>query len=123
VTATEENTGEEGSQGLLLEVGASARLEMPAEPQDLRVHLRQRALESDDESRANFEGCIAVWVWERWRASLEPEGFARESFIDVVAGYRRELWLWILGDRTWAEVMSSLAGRIARRLRSGAAHG
>ena len=34
----------------------------------------------------------------------------------IVAGYDRELWLWLLGERTWAQCADGLAGRVRRRL-------
>ncbi len=39
----------------------------------------------------------------------------------IVVGYRREIWLWLAGERTWAQCCSGLIGRISRRLR-GADH-
>jgi hypothetical protein len=65
---------------------------------------------------SSFQSFFGAWLWERWRATLEPVGIAREAFIDVVAGYRRELWLWIVGDRGWEQMLSGLAGRVSRRL-------
>src|SRR5664280_2692902 len=48
--------------------------------------------------------------------ALEPCGFSREDFVDAVIGYRRELWLWLSGDRQWSQFVTGLAGRVARRL-------
>ena len=35
--------------------------------------------------------------------ALEPAGMDREAFVDVVIGYGRELWLWLMGERQWDE--------------------
>ncbi len=40
----------------------------------------------------------------------------REAFVDVIISYRREVWLWLMGERTWDQCVSGLAGRVARRL-------
>jgi hypothetical protein len=34
----------------------------------------------------------------------------------MVLDYRRELWLWLAGERTWAHACSGLVGRVGRRL-------
>ncbi len=33
----------------------------------------------------------------------------------VCRGYQRELWLWVVGERTWAQCVSGLSGRLERR--------
>jgi hypothetical protein len=40
----------------------------------------------------------------------------RETFVDVVTAYGRELWLWLMGERQWDEFVTGLAGRVSRRL-------
>ena len=60
--------------------------------------------------------CIGLWLWERWRPALEPVGLDREAFVDVIISYRRELWFWLIGERTWEQCIAGLAGRVARRL-------
>jgi hypothetical protein len=54
------------------------------------------------------------WLWLRWRA-VEADGLDAKSFEGLVMEYQRELWLWLGGERTWAQCSSGLAGRIARR--------
>jgi hypothetical protein len=61
------------------------------------------------------EDGIAAWFWSRWRI-LDSAGMREEDLGQVVAGYRRELWLWLAGERTWAQCCSGLIGRINRRL-------
>jgi len=61
---------------------------------------------------------MAIWLWDQWRPSLEPAGIDRESFIDIVVAYRRELWFWLMGERGWEPFVTGLAGRVARRLPS-----
>ncbi len=104
----------------VLEVAGGPRLELPAEPMDLKVALRETVLGVGDRPAGPAapagETCLGVWLWSRWQPSLEPRGCSREQFVDTVAGLRREVVLWLLGDRTWLQVVSSLAGRISRRL-------
>jgi hypothetical protein len=92
-------------------------LEFPAEPDDLRIRLRAALLDGGD-WRAGFSDdiCIGVWLWSRWQPVLEPGGCSREEFVDIVIANRRELWLWLLGDRRWEQYVTGLAGRVIRRM-------
>ena len=92
-------------------------LEHLDEPVEIRHSLRQAILDGAD-WREGFSSdiCIGAVLWERWRAALEPAGMDREAFFDVVIGYGRELWLWLMGERQWDEFLSGLAGRVHRRL-------
>jgi hypothetical protein len=93
------------------------RLEQPDEPVEIRLGLRDAVLNGAD-WREGFSDdiCIGVWLWERWRPALEPVGTDREAFLDVMIGYRREVWLWLMGERRWEQFLAGLAGRVARRL-------
>lgn len=92
-------------------------LEQPEEPVEVRDGLRRALLDGTDR-REGFsnENCVGILLWQRWRSALEPVGMDREAFIDVVVGYRRELWLWLVGERPWEQFISGLAGRVVRRL-------
>jgi hypothetical protein len=58
---------------------------------------------------------LAPWLWSRWR-SLASVGMSEDDLAGVVVEYRREIWLWLAGERTWAQCCSGLIGRIDRRL-------
>jgi hypothetical protein len=58
---------------------------------------------------------IAAWLWLRW-SSLSKAGVSRDDFDRIVIEYRRELWLWLAGERTWAQACSGLVGRVNRRI-------
>jgi hypothetical protein len=103
----------------LLETGNGLRLEYPPEPQELREQLRDAALDDEKSKGSAFEGCFGLWLWERWRPALEPAGLPREDFVETVAGYRREIWYWLLGDRSWDQLVTGLSGRVSRRALSG----
>jgi hypothetical protein len=104
---------------VFLEPTEGIHLEHPDEPVDMREGLREALLGGTD-WREGFSNdiCIGVLLWERWRPALEPAGMDREAFVDVVIGYGRELWLWLMGERKWDEFVTGLAGRVSRRLPS-----
>jgi hypothetical protein len=54
------------------------------------------------------------WLWSRW-SSVSKAGLSRDEFEDVVIGYRREIWLWLAGERVWTQCCSGLVGRVSRR--------
>ena len=93
------------------------RLAVPEEPEELRVALRDELLAGGD-WRSGFADdiCIGVWLWSRWQPALEPAGCSREDFVTIVMSTRRELWLWLLGDRRGEQYVTGLAGRVVRRL-------
>jgi hypothetical protein len=64
------------------------------------------------------ENGIAAWFWSRWR-TLASVGLNEVQLGQIVLGYRRELWLWLAGERTWAQCCSGLIGRINRHLAGG----
>jgi hypothetical protein len=96
---------------------------IPEEPRALgeRWLDEARSGRSLDEVLGGADG-VSAWLWSRWRA-LATTGLDRPSFDAVVVGYRRELWLWLAGERTWEQCCSGLIGRLDRRLPPGAAAG
>ena len=93
-------------------------LKLPEEPVALR--LRTRALIEEHPERGTAVVDAGSWIadplWERWGPALEAAGMDRDRFGEIVAGYRRELWLWVMGERTWAQAAGGLLGRVQRRL-------
>ena len=61
------------------------------------------------------DGVVRLAVGPLARLSSRP-AWTRTAFRPVVLGYRRELWLWLAGERTWAQCCSGLIGRISRRV-------
>jgi hypothetical protein len=93
-------------------------LAIPEEPIALRAGTLV-VIEADPEKgRALVAegGWIAGPLWETWGSELSGAGLGPDQFRDIVAGYDRELWLWLLGERTWAQCADGLAGRVRRRL-------
>lgn len=91
-------------------------LHLPEEPLDRGAHWRDLVFRGAqwDELVVSEEG-PAGWLWQRWRA-LQGAGLAERAFFAIVSGYRRELWLWLVGERTWRQACSGLIGRLERRL-------
>jgi hypothetical protein len=58
---------------------------------------------------------VTAWLWSRWRAPLAEAGVDEDALSGITGDYRRELRLWLEGDRTWAQCCSGLIGRITRR--------
>ena len=58
---------------------------------------------------------IVAWLWTRWK-TLATAGVGEEDLGRIVLGYRREMWLWLAGERTWSQCCSGLIGRINRRI-------
>ncbi len=61
------------------------------------------------------EGGLAPWLYARW-TPLSGRGCSEEDLAQVLVGYRRELWLWLMGERTWSQAISGLIGRLVRRV-------
>jgi hypothetical protein len=98
--------------------GLSPPLALPEEPVELR--RRTRTLIEQDPERGAAVVDAGAWIadplWDRWGAVLDRAGMDRDRFGEVVAGYRQELWLWVMGERTWPQAGGGLLGRVQRRL-------
>jgi hypothetical protein len=98
--------------------GATPDLSLPEEPVALRQRTRS-LIEQDPERGAALVDAgswIAGPLWGRWGPALERAGMDRDRFQEIVTSYRRELWLWVMGERTWAQSAGGLLGRVQRRL-------
>ena len=93
-------------------------LPLPEEPVELRARTRALVEQAPEQGSALLDA--ASWIvgplWERWGPALESAGMDRERFLAIVTGYRRELWLWVMGERTWAQSADGLRGRVQRRV-------
>ena len=99
--------------------GAAPGLELPLppEPEALRAETRALVGRSPAEGAALIDAgeWIAGPLWRSWRAELEAAGMPREQLVRIAGEYRLELWLWVMGERTWAQCASGLRGRVLRR--------
>jgi hypothetical protein len=94
----------------------SLGLHVPDEP-TARAERWRRALDDGQDLESVLTGAEGVtsWLWSRWR-SLTAFGLDEQGLGAIVDDYRRELWLWLAGERTWAQCCSGLIGRITRRI-------
>jgi len=98
--------------------GTAPHLPLPAEPVELRRHTRALIERDPAQGLAVVEesAWIAGPLWGIWGPALRAAGVDRARFDQIVTGYRRELWLWVMGERTWAHCAGGLLGRVQRRL-------
>ena len=93
-------------------------LSLPEEPVELRA--RTRALIERDPAQGGAVMDESAWIagslWGTWGPALQAAGMDQARFDEIVSGYRRELWLWVMGERTWAHCAGGLIGRARRRL-------
>jgi hypothetical protein len=99
-------------------VAPAASLALPEEPVALRRRTRALIEQDPVEGAAVVDAgaFIAEPLWASWGPALRAAGMGRGRFDEVVAAYRRELWLWVMGERTWAQAGGGLLGRVQRRL-------
>ena len=96
-------------------VASVPTLHVPDEPTARAAAWLDAVLEGDDLTDVlRSDGGLVPWLWSRWSA-LSKVGLTRPEFEDVVLGYRREIWLWLAGERIWTQCCSGLVGRITRR--------
>jgi hypothetical protein len=98
-----------------LTVTAPLTLHVPDEP-TVRAEAWLAAIldGADLASVLSAEDGLTAWLWSRWSA-LGRAGVTRDEFGQIVVGYRREIWLWLAGERIWTQCCSGLVGRIGRR--------
>ncbi len=91
-------------------------LHIPDEPVDRARAWLSAVLDGNDLSDVlTGEDGLVPWLWSRWSA-LGQAGMVREEFALIVVEYRRELWLWLAGERIWTQSCSGLVGRVNRRI-------
>jgi hypothetical protein len=90
------------------------QLHLPEEPSAKRTEWYGRILDGEELTAVvTAEDGIAAWLYSRWQA-LAGAGVDRAAFTAQAVAYRRELWLWLHGDRTWEQCCSGLIGRVER---------
>lgn len=95
---------------------AALHLHVPDEPELRRAAWREQLAAGEPRDAVlGADGAVADWLWSRW-AVLAGAGMDRAAFGAQVHAYRRELWLWLHGDRTWEQCCAGLVGRLHRRL-------
>jgi hypothetical protein len=98
-----------------LTVTSLPTLHVPDEPTVRAEAWLAAVLDGDDLTDVlRGDDGLVRWLWSRW-STLSKVGLTRDEFEDVVLGYRREIWLWLAGERIWTQCCSGLVGRVSRR--------
>jgi hypothetical protein len=90
-------------------------LSIPDEPVELKSFLRTAVGEDPPAGRVVALAEVAAMFWRDWEAALAPFGMDEETFDSVIAGATNEVWLWVMGDRPFDQLVASVAGRTLRR--------
>lgn len=90
-------------------------LVIPEEPLDAKVRLRAFVGEDPVAGRAAAVGKVTDLLWDEWKEVLVPFGVDAERFSSVVVGATHEVWLWVMGDRPYDQLVASVIGRTVRR--------
>ncbi len=94
---------------------------LPAAPEPLSLRDAWWDAERRGVPRPDAVAAVAELAWAHWGPLLP--GADAAWLAAVTGGYRRELWLWLVGERTWEQVVTGLAGRTLRRLPARTAQG
>jgi hypothetical protein len=101
-----------------LTVTTPPTLHVPDEPAGRAAAWLAAVLDGNDLAAVlRADDGFVPWLWSRW-SSLTTAGMTRDEFEEVVVGYRREVWLWLAGERIWSQCCSGLLGRVSRRIAS-----
>ena len=91
-------------------------LHVPDEPSARAAAWLAAVLDGDDLTDVlRADDGLVPWLWSRW-STLSKVGLTRDEFEDIVLSYRREIWLWLAGERIWTQCCSGLVGRVSRRM-------
>jgi len=93
-----------------------ARLERLEEPLRLRTKLRDLARTDAALAQSEANRLFSAWLWRRWQPELAPFGFSPRDLRRLLVADRRELWLWVMGDRPFAQLAEGVSGRVTRRI-------
>jgi hypothetical protein len=90
-------------------------LAIPDEPLELKTLLRAAVGEDPPAGRVVALAEVAALLWRDWEEVLVPAGVDEPAFDEIVAGATNEVWLWVMGDRPYDQLVASIAGRTIRR--------
>jgi hypothetical protein len=93
-------------------------LAIPDEPLELKALLRAGVGEDPVAGRVEALAQVAAMLWHDWAGLLSASGMEEVTFTSIVAGATNEVWLWVMGDRPFDQLVTSIAGRTLRRTSS-----
>jgi len=109
-----------GSPAVAARTGGSARPDVAElrtldEPLELLAELRAAAPDRPAAARASAPGLLALHAADVWEDQLEALGLPVSLVSHAFETCRREIWLWVDGDRRWEQLATHLAQRVLRR--------
>jgi hypothetical protein len=92
-------------------------LPLPAEPVTVKTATRTLLEQAPEVGLATVASgeWVAAPLWIDWQRTLTARGIDWPAFLRIVAEYRNELRLWVMGERPWDQCVAGLAGRVIRR--------
>jgi hypothetical protein len=90
-------------------------LAIPEEPLEVKTALRAIVGEDPIAGREAALAKMTEVLWDEWQDSLAPLGVDEQKFASIVAGATNEVWLWVMGDRPYGQLVASVTGRTIRR--------
>jgi hypothetical protein len=100
-----------------------AELEILQEPVELLAELKLVARDRPAAARACAPAVLAVYATTSWGTKLDELGIPAAAVTQSFETFRREIWLWVNGDRRWGQVAEHLARRVLRRAGQSAPQG
>jgi hypothetical protein len=86
-----------------------------SEPLELLASLRDLARRQPERARESAPQLLADYASRSW-AAPSWTGWDLTAVEAAFAAARREIWLWVKGNRVWDQLEVALVGRVARRL-------
>lgn len=83
----------------------------------MRTELRALAALDPAHARSEAVNRLSTALWSSWRPVLSAAGMTAPAFRNAIAGAALEIWLWVVGERTFDQLLDGLIGRTLRRSR------
>ena len=85
-----------------------------SEPTELLASLRSLAADKPASARAEAPALLAEAAAAEW--GLSSHALPAQVVVETFQASKREIWLWVKGDRRWSQLSDYLSARVARRL-------
>ena len=93
----------------------SAALKTVEEPVDVLSELRAILATEPAAARSAAPGLLAGYAVDVWSDQLAALGVPPAVVTHAFETFRREIWLWLEGDRRWDQLAGHLGARVLRR--------
>ena len=96
-------------------VAVSDALKRLEEPVDVLSELRALVASEPAAARSAAPRLLAAYAIEVWADQLEGLDVPPAVVTHAFETFRREIWLWLEGDRRWDQLAGHLGARVLRR--------